>query len=836
MTATLKPYQLTGLSFLVHLFRNGASGLLGDEMGLGKTLQTLSLFQYLEEQVVQDTDTGSELRPYLVICPLSVLGSWINEAKKWTPGLNVFQFHGSIAERAQLKKMATGQSSTASFKLVVTTYETFASEHNWFKSAFVWRYVVLDEGHKIKNHASNVSATLQSLKAEHRLILTGTPLQNNMLEMWALLHWLYPSVFTKQTAELFESSFDLTKGQVRTDVMDSARRLLELICLRRMKDSPEVNLGLPPKEEVHLYVPLTPMQRYWYIRYLGQAGTAILEDLFRNSATKEKAILYAEAAEKSIVMQSDPFGNEHPESNQWDESKKILQDVLDLEKKEPQAKEWKLLMNLVMQLRKICNHPYMMPGAQPEPYFVGEHVALASGKFLVLKKLLEELVVHQGKKVLIFSGFTSTLDLTEDLLALIDGVGAKFKYGRFDGGTGRARRNLVIRMFNSVEVYKVMLISTRAGGLGINLATATEVIFLDEDWNPQVTLQAEARAHRIGQTEPVTVYKLCTQGTVEEQMLGRIRKKLYLSTKITGSMKSVHDSPNGKKRKSMDSGQNEDLPQMDTGTLKSLIRRGAQTLSHPTVDATEMLSWDMRTILDKCRDKPSDTNLPNATDPPDTADSDEQAWLKTMEKVETAVFEGKQLVRNKNIKSNLLPEEITREARRKGKNTTVMVDGYAVAKESLDCAEWEAVPTFAGKDARLAEVKRAKKPPPNNQDHCQSCGFGGDLVLCAKCPRAYHYDCLTDDFKSKTQRILFMCPQHSCCGCNKTASDAGGMIYRCRWCVNGFCEDCIDFEKTELIGDNLIEFEMLDYPPEPTAFYVKCHLCTEDHRSAEGNK
>jgi SWI/SNF-related matrix-associated actin-dependent regulator of chromatin subfamily A member 5 len=166
----MKPYQLSGLSFMVHMYENGMSCMLGDEMGLGKTLQTLSLFQFLEER--HATLPGvDELRPHLVVCPLSVLQSWVNEAKKFTPGLKVLPFHGPVAERQRLKKMAQGQEdqygneliggglnrgrrrelqTTIPFHVMVTTYETFEAEKGWFKSAFVWRYVVLDEGHKIK--------------------------------------------------------------------------------------------------------------------------------------------------------------------------------------------------------------------------------------------------------------------------------------------------------------------------------------------------------------------------------------------------------------------------------------------------------------------------------------------------------------------------------------------------------------------------------------------------------------------------------------------------------------------------------------------------------------
>ena len=607
--------------------------------------------------------------------------------------------------------------------------------------------------------------------------------------------------------------------------MDHARRLLELICLRRMKDSSAVNLGLPPKEEILLYVPLTPMQRFWYTRLLTKEADGLLDDLFHDVGNKEKAVIQAEATELVLADNLDKTSDHRAESQQ------TVQKALDQEQANTSTKNlWQRLQNLVMQLRKVCSHPYMLPHVAPDPYFLSDHVVQASGKFIVLRKLLQHLVIDGQKKVLIFSGFTKTLDLTEDLLMLLHRDGSTFKYSRFDGGTSRVRRNLAIRMFNQMPEYKVMLISTRAGGLGINLAKATEVIFLDEDWNPQITLQAEARAHRIGQSQPVTVYKLCTQGTVEEQMLGRIRKKLYLSTKITESMKNIHGTPPKSRKGGQKSQASADMPQLDTNTLKSLIRRGAQTLSHPNTDPTEMLSWDMGTILDKCRDKTSDV-LPEGDEPTGSIpEADEKEWLAVMERVECAVFEGKTVHRQIKQESTVLPDNITREDRRTGKNTTVMVDGYAVSKESMQCGDWEAVPTFAGKNPRLVEPKRAKREV-NNQEHCQACWDGGELLLCARCPRSYHYECLSDQFKSKSKGISFICPQHSCFDCGKNSMDAGGMVYRCRWCSKAYCEDCLDFEGTTLLGDNLLEYETLNFSPDTTAFFVECGPCLEHHRA-----
>jgi len=378
--------------------------------------------------------------------------------------------------------------------LIVTTYEGFLAEQGWFKKAFVWSYVVLDEGHKIKNDLSLISKALQGLGAEYRLILTGTPLQNNLQELWALLHWLYPEVFTEKTADLFRNSFNLTKGQVSTKVMDDSRRLLEVIMLRRMKNSAGVNLNLPPKTEVLLYVPLTPMQRFWYMRLLTRADQGLLEELFQGAEKKEAFALEKEALEadqeasilkdKSIedleALDTTALGADA--AADWEESKEIMRQALEKEQQdEKKSSAWKKLMNLLMQLRKCCNHPYILPHAEPDPYYLGDHVIHASAKFIVLDKIINELVVKQKKKVLIFSGFTRMLDCCEDFLALRGGNGEEFKYVRLDGSTSRARRNLGIRMFNSEETsYRIMLISTRAGGLGINLATASDVIMLDQ--------------------------------------------------------------------------------------------------------------------------------------------------------------------------------------------------------------------------------------------------------------------------------------------------------------------------------------------------------------------
>ena len=307
--------------------------------------------------------------------------------------------------------------------------------------------------------------------------------------------------------------------------------------------------------------------------------------------------------------------------------------------------------------------------------------------------------------------------------------------------------------------------------------------------------------------------------------MGRIRKKLYLSAKITESMRNIHGDDTPVKAAATD-----DMPQMDTTQLKTLIRRGAQTLSHPDIDVTEMLSWDLETMLAKCSEKGVD-----ASQVPD-GDADEEKWLSAMERVECAIFDGKRYQRQLNNKAkeaakNVLPDTVSRRDRRKGKNTTVMLHGYAISKESMGCADWEAVPTLAGKDPRLADPVRMKRREIIHEEHCLVCFNGtdyGHVVECKTCPRAYHHDCLEPEHQAKMRGISgFHCPQHKCGSCHKSTSDAGGLIYRCRWCPHGFCEDCLDWDKAQPIGKNLPEFELLGEEPPSGGFYIKCPECVE---------
>ncbi len=455
ITGKMRPYQIEGLNWMINLYEQGINGILADEMGLGKTLQSISLLGYLKfERGVSG--------PHIVIVPKSVLGNWLREVKRWCPGLRAVKVHGTKDERA---RQLSQDLIPGKFDVVVTTYEV-AIKHQSAFNRFEWRYIVIDEAHRLKNEETRISVVARELKTQFRLLITGTPLQNNLHELWALLNFLLPEVFNDSS--LFEDFFKLEQTD-QENVVSKLHSILRPFMIRRLKS--DVEKSLPPKREIKLYTGMTEMQEYWY----------------RSTLNKDVAAL-----------------------NQLGGPEKTR------------------LLNILMQLRKVCNHPYLFQGAEPgPPYIDGPHLWENAGKMVLLDKLLTRLRVN-GDRVLIFSQMTRMLDILEDYMRL-----KGYQYCRIDGNTKGEDRDLFMDEFNAPNSEKfVFLLSTRAGGLGINLATANIVILYDSDFNPQMDLQAQDRAHRIGQTKEVTVFRFVTEGTVEEKIVERAEKKLYLDAVI----------------------------------------------------------------------------------------------------------------------------------------------------------------------------------------------------------------------------------------------------------------------------------------------------------------
>ncbi|KFA62787.1 hypothetical protein S40285_03798 [Stachybotrys chlorohalonatus IBT 40285] len=450
---TMRDYQVAGLNWLISLHENGISGILADEMGLGKTLQTISFLGYLRHILGING-------PHLIVVPKSTLDNWSREFARWTPEVNVLVLQGAKEERHNL---INERLVDEKFDVCITSYEMILREKSHLKK-FAWEYIIIDEAHRIKNEESSLSQHIRMFNSRNRLLITGTPLQNNLHELWALLNFLLPDVFGD--SEAFDQWFS---GQDRDQdtVVQQLHRVLRPFLLRRVKS--DVEKSLLPKKEVNLYLGMSEMQVKWYQKIL----------------------------EKDIDAVNGAGG-----------------------KRESKTR----LLNIVMQLRKCCNHPYLFEGAEPgPPYTTDEHLVYNAGKMLVLDKLLARLQ-KEGSRVLIFSQMSRLLDILEDYC-----VFRQYKYCRIDGGTAHEDRIAAIDEYNKPGSEKfVFLLTTRAGGLGINLTTADIVILYDSDWNPQADLQAMDRAHRIGQTKQVVVYRFVTDNAIEEKVLERAAQKLRL--------------------------------------------------------------------------------------------------------------------------------------------------------------------------------------------------------------------------------------------------------------------------------------------------------------------
>ncbi|KAF9468349.1 P-loop containing nucleoside triphosphate hydrolase protein [Collybia nuda] len=770
----MKDYQLQGLSFMVSMYKNGMNCILGDEMGLGKTLQTLSLFAYIKENTTGPVD------PHLVICPLSVLSSWEAEAARWLPSMRVIRFHGPSGERERLKNSLRGDRS---FDIMFTTYDSYVTEDGWFKSQR-WSYCVLDEGHKVKNSDTALAHKLQGFGSAYRLILTGTPVQNNLLELWGLLHWLYPSVFTAATEPLFKNAFDLSRGSYALPFVNASKKFISAIMLRRTKAVVAGN-DVPPREELTVFIPLTEAQRFWTYRLLTRLDTPELHKVFADD------VKFGTANKNNHEIAA--YSSKHTEGSESSTT----------------GGQWKKLMNLLMQLRKVCDHPYLLPNAEPAPYDIAEHIVSTSSKIIAIDKILKD-ILPKGERVLIFSQWTGMLDLLEDFMDL-----RSIPFARLDGSTPRPRRSLDIKLFQQeVSPFKVFLISTKAGGLGINLTKATTVIMCDSDWNPQNDLQAIARAHRIGQTKVVKVYRLICQGSVEDQMLDRIRRKLFLSVKIMGS----------------DNSASTESISLGSGELMDILRKGSSALANSETGfkLSEFLSADIADILQQSRTledargaKLKKELKVDGTENPDTklvldAEEEEKRLLSGVAQVQSRLFEGRMIHRVQN--NTEIASEWRDLEKRARVDRTVTVDGMTFI----------ATPDIYEADAPIARPPAKKtKAKFSWEDWCIHCRDGGDLVCCNSCPRVFHAKCR--GYKpSELRGPSIVCSQHSCTSCQRTTSESGGMLFRCRTCPEAFCEDCLPPGDIDAVGDVLPEFDHLDYGQKSNAYYIKCQECRED--------
>merc|ERR1712038_1738285 len=468
----LHPYQLEGISWARNSWNHETDIILADEMGLGKTIQTITFLYSLYKE-------GHCRGPFLISVPLSTLINWEREFELWAPEFYVVSYVGDKDSRGVIRehelsfqdnavrkgdKATRIRASTVKFHVLLTSYELISVDSACLGSV-QWEVLVVDEAHRLKNAQSKFFRFLSGYSINYKMLLTGTPLQNNLEELFYLLNFLTPSKF--KDLDAFQANFtDIAKE-------DQVRKLHELLgphMLRRMKA--DVLKNMPSKSEFIVRTNLAGPQKKYY--------KSILTHNFESLRAKSGASCS--------------------------------------------------LLNIMVELKKVANHPYLMAAAaeeapiSPNGLFELKQMTKASGKLVLLSKMLKKLK-ETGHRVLIFSQMTKLLDLLEDFL---DGEG--YKYERIDGGiTGTLRQDAIDR-FNAPGAEQfVFLLSTRAGGLGINLYTADTVIIYDSDWNPHNDIQALSRAHRIGQKNKVMIYRFVTRNTVEERVTQVAKKKMMLT-------------------------------------------------------------------------------------------------------------------------------------------------------------------------------------------------------------------------------------------------------------------------------------------------------------------
>lgn len=471
---TLKDYQIKGLQWMVSLYNNRLNGILADEMGLGKTIQTISLITFLIE-------CKKERGPFLVIVPLSTMTNWSGEFAKWAPSVKMIAYKGSPTQRKALQSELRGNN----FQVLLTTYEYIIKDRPVL-SKIKWVHMIIDEGHRMKNTQSKLAQTLtQYYHSRYRLILTGTPLQNNLPELWALLNFVLPKIFNsvKSFDEWFNTPFansgtgdkiELNEEEALL-IIRRLHKVLRPFLLRRLKK--DVESELPDKVEKVMKVRMSALQ----------------------------AQLYKQMKKYKMIADGK-------------------------ESKGNRSGGVKGLSNELMQLRKICQHPYLFESVEDRinpSGLIDEKLIRTSGKIELLSRILPKFFATDHR-VLIFFQMTKVMDIMEDFMKMMG-----WKYLRLDGGTKTEERAGHVALFNEPNSeYKVFILSTRAGGLGLNLQTADTVIIFDTDWNPHADLQAQDRAHRIGQTKTVRILRFITEKSVEEHMYARARYKLDIDDKV----------------------------------------------------------------------------------------------------------------------------------------------------------------------------------------------------------------------------------------------------------------------------------------------------------------
>ena len=573
---SLRPYQLHGLNWLRKCWYSRRNSILADEMGLGKTIQTISIINNLFER---ERIPG----PFLIVVPLSTISHWRREFEGWTH-MNTIVYHGDTVSREILRAreifhtpsavvnegrcsqsavsaVVAAMGGVPKFHVLITTYEMVLCDTS-FLSRFAWRYLCIDEAHRLKNKTCRLTTVMRQFKYDHLLLLSGTPLQNNIEELWTLLNVIDPSTFASL------SSFMQDFGDLKDlEQVERLQNLLKPYMLRRMKE--DVEKSIAPKEETIVEVELTKLQKQYY------------------RAIYDHNLTFLTQGVKASNIPS--------------------------------------LRNIMMQLRKCCNHPFLIKGVEDtvtqglEADDAFARLINASGKMVLIDKLLPKLKAR-GHKVLIFSQMVRMLDILEDYMHH-----RNYVYERIDGGVrGNDRQSAIDRFSRDGSDRFVFLLCTRAGGLGINLTAADTVIIFDSDWNPQNDLQAQARCHRIGQTQMVKIYRLITKNTYEKLMFDRASLKLGLDQAVLTKLNTNKTASSSSSSDLAAADDSDPMRALSKQEVDKLLKYGAYCAFADPANDTEPEAYDeddIDRILERTQFVPQTQASTAAVDPTSTSTS-----------------------------------------------------------------------------------------------------------------------------------------------------------------------------------------------------------------------
>lgn len=532
---TLRDYQMDGLNWLLHSWCKENSVILADEMGLGKTIQTICFLYSLFK-------VHHLYGPFLCVVPLSTMTAWQREFDLWGPDMNVVTYLGDVKSREMIRQYEWqfDGSKRLKFNCILTTYEIVLKD-KLFLGTLQWAALLVDEAHRLKNDDSLLYKSLKEFDTNHRLLITGTPLQNSLKELWALLHFIMPEKFV--TWEDFEKEH----GNAADKGYTKLHQQLEPYILRRVKK--DVEKSLPAKVEQILRVEMTSLQKQYYKWILTKNFDALRKGKKGSTST---------------------------------------------------------FLNIVIELKKCCNHAALIRPSEFELIGLNQDEALqtllkGSGKLVLLDKLLCRLK-ETGHRVLIFSQMVRMLDILADYLQK-----RHFPFQRLDGSIKGEMRRQALDHYNAEGSQDFcFLLSTRAGGLGINLATADTVIIFDSDWNPQNDLQAQARAHRIGQKNQVNIYRLVTARSVEEQIVERAKQKMVLDHLVIQRMDTTGRTVLDKSG----SGNSTNSTPFNKDDLSAILKFGAEELFKDEQEHDDELVCDIDEILRRAETRNEDPEMP----------------------------------------------------------------------------------------------------------------------------------------------------------------------------------------------------------------------------------